>query len=54
MAIKVTRIGEVFVTLLAVMGFLTSVDLHVLLQLPRSLEGFRTLNARIWFLFTVD
>ena len=43
MCIKVTRIGDGFVTLLAMMGFLTSVDLHVLLKLSRSLEGLSTL-----------
>ena len=47
MSIKVTRVSEGFVTLLAVMGFLPSVDLHVLLQLPRSLEGLRTLVTRV-------
>ena len=47
MSIKATRLTEGFVTLLAVMGFLPSVDLHVLLKLPRGLEGLRTLVTRV-------
>ena len=47
MCSKVTRVSEAFVALLAVMGFLPSVDLHVLLKLSRSLEGLRTLVTRV-------
>ena len=47
MCSKVTRVSEAFVALLAVMGFLPSVDLHVPLKIPRSLEGLRTLVTRV-------
>ena len=47
MCSKVTRVSEAFVALLAVMEFLPSVDLHVLLKLSRSLEGLRTLVTRV-------
>ncbi len=46
MCIKVTIVSEEFVTLLVVMRFLTSVDLHVLLKVTRILEGFSTLVTR--------
>ena len=38
MSIKVTLVIEEFVTLLTVMVFLTSVDLHVLLKVNRIIE----------------
>ena len=46
MCIKVTIVSEEFVTLLVVMGFLTSVYLHVLLKVTRILEGLSTLVTR--------
>ena len=46
MCIKVTIVSEEFVTLLVVMGFLTSVDLHVLLKVTRILEGLSTQVTR--------
>ena len=46
MCIKVTIVGEEFVTLLVVMGFLTSVDLHVLLKVTRILQGLSTQVTR--------
>ena len=46
MCIKVTIVSKEFVTLLVVMGFLTSVYLHVLLKVTRILEGLSTLVTR--------
>ena len=47
MSFMVTRVGEGFITLLAVKGFFPSVDLHVLLKIPRSFEGLSTLVTRV-------
>ena len=44
MSIKVTIVIKEIVTLLTVMVFLTSVDLHVLLKVNRIIEGLSTLG----------